>query len=822
MYLRSGDGPGPHFEDNLRAHLDDRGVECPPVGCVLKRPDIERLTAPQLAYYLYWRDRILDGEYIEADCGYIFLLLSEILVRDLNPSEVGRICDRFLMDRHMYHRELVSDFLFDYLIVHGLDPYSPTLRLLERERDIITCGALTNVLANPQSGVPPFILYELGYLADMFIDDDQAQRIALDLAKALTAVGDLFARRGTGILEEIGEGRRTHIRGVFFEYPTYHGERAYVLDNTDLDLSPDGRAGRFLAGLIRLCVRVREEMAGEKGTTVPGHITKDIRNAVKAAITGRSKVDVSSETVPDLIFRKLSDHVAREDVLKVPMFGGSNCTVSGSLRDDVHRYAGMAPSGPHMDYVPSRLSTPEYSKLKDGRLEYYLQWREGVRHGEYGRTDEGYIWLLMTELLNTGVPQESMDMMMKVREVYDPYHCDRGLGQGILMRALVNGLDIPSTDLDDRNPLCIGKVLAQIDKGGTAEITLGSFDWISYRIARKPVAGFDRACARAMNVILRDIAERRAMLDHRDGSTTFGFYLRNRIALKNDTPFRFYGFPGKDRSMTMHLQTAEERYLCEDLRGLMADCADLMQAMRAGRTCKIKHRSFGRVNVEAILVGAIRNEIRMSTRGVDGMWVEVRRTVELDREAVDNAERDLEQVTDMMRVEDPGDGSDASVEEEREVVHMDGDGQWARFSVLLTDDEMAYLRSMFDGGSRADVRLDDSINAKAMDTIGDTVVEGGCIVADYRSEIEGCVADSPVPMPSPDPISDSFLKSLTEDELGYLRTIASGRPIRGRRPVRRIESINAKSEAAIGRHVISDGTMDEQILEIIIRMKGVE
>ncbi len=228
------------------------------------------------------------------------------------------------------------------------------------------------------------------------------------------------------------------------------------------------------------------------------------------------------------------------------------------------------------------------------------------------------------------------------------------------------------------------------------------------------------------------------------------------------------------------------------------------------------------MNVEAILVGAIRNEIRMSTRGVDGMWVEVRRTVELDREAVDNAERDLEQVTDMMRVEDPGDGSDASVEEEREVVHMDGDGQWARFSVLLTDDEMAYLRSMFDGGSRADVRLDDSINAKAMDTIGDTVVEGGCIVADYRSEIEGCVADSPVPMPSPDPISDSFLKSLTEDELGYLRTIASGRPIRGRRPVRRIESINAKSEAAIGRHVISDGTMDEQILEIIIRMKGVE
>lgn len=815
MYLRSGDGPGPHFEDNLRAHLDDRGVECPPVGCVLKRPDIERLTAPQLAYYLYWRDRILDGEYIEADCGYIFLLLSEILIRDLDPSEVWRVCDRFLMDRRMCHRELVSDFLFDYQMVHGLDPYSPTLRLLERERDIITCGALTNVLANPQSGVPPFILYELGYLADMFIDDEQAQRIASDLAKALTAVGGLFARRGTGILEEIGEGRRTHIRGVFFEYPTYHGERAYVLDNTDLDLSLDGRAGRFLAGLIRLCVRVREEMAGEKGTTVPGHITKDMRNAVKAAITGRSKVDVPSETVPDLIFRKLSDHVAREDVLKVPMFGGSNCTVSGSLRDDVHRYAGMAPSGPHMDYIPSRLFTPEYSKLKGGRLEYYLQWREGVRHGEYGRTDEGYIWLLMTELLNTGVPQESMDMMMRIREVYDPYHCDRGLGQGILMRALVNGLDIPSTDLDDRNPLCIGKVLSQIDRGGTAEITPRSFDWIAYRIARKPVAGFDRACARVMNVVLRDIAERRAVLDHRDGSTTFGFYLRNRMALKNDTPFRFYGFPGKDRSMTMYLQTAEERYLCEDLRGLMADCADLMQAMRAGRTCKIKHTSFGRVNVEAILVGAIRNEIRASARSMDERWVEARRTVELDREAVDSAERDLKKVTDMMKVDDPGDEPAVSVVEEQEVEHTGDGDQWARFSVLLTDDERVYLRSMLDGGSRADVRLDDSINAKAMDMMGDTVVEGGCIVGDYRSEIEGCVVEPHVPTPSPDSVADTFLGSLTGGELEYLRALASGRPIRGRRPVRRIESINRKASEHLGREAITDSGIDGDVAEMM-------
>lgn len=813
MYLRSGDGPGPHFEDNLRAHLNDRGVECPPIECVLKRPDIGRLTAPQLAYYLYWRDRILDGEYIEADPGYIFLLFSEILVRDLDPSEVERICNMFLMDRHMCHHELVSDFLFDYHIVHGLDPCSPTLRMLERERDIITCGALTNILANPGSGIPPFILYELGYLADMFVNSDMAQRIAPDLAKALAAVGDLFAKRGTGILEEIGEGRRTHVRVVFAEYPTYHGEGAYVLDNTDLDLSPDGRAGRFLGGLIRLTVRVREEMAGEKGTTVPGHITKDIRDAVKAAIIGKSDVGASSETVPDLVFEKVSEHMARADVLRAPTAGASISAVSGSLRDDVHKYAGMAPSGPHMDYVPSRLLTPEYSKLKDGRLEYYLQWREGIRHGEYGRADEGYIWLLMTELLNTGVPQESMDMMMRIREVYDPYHCDSGLGRGILMRALVNGLDIPSTDLDDRNPLCIGKVLAQIDKGGTAEVTLRSFDWIAYRISRKPVAGFDRACARAMNVILRNIAERRAMLNHRDKSTTFGFYLLDRISLKNDTPFRFYGFPGKDRSMTMYLQTADDRYLCEDLRRLMADCAELMQAMRAGRTCKIKQTSFGGVNVEAIMVGAIRNEIRASVKSLDGKWTEVRRTVELDRDAVDNAERDLEQVTDMMRVDDPGEGPATPAEEGREVVHMGDGDQWARFSMLLRDDEKVYLRSILDGVPHADVRLDDSINAKSMDTVGDTVVEGGCIVEDYRSEVSACVADRPVPTPSPNP--DRFLDSLTGCELEYLHALASGRPIRGRRPVKRIESINRKASEYLGREVITDSGIDGDVAEMM-------
>ena len=85
------------------------------------------------------------------------------------------------------------------------------------------------------------------------------------------------------------------------------------------------------------------------------------------------------------------------------------------------------------------------------------------------------------------------------------------------------------------------------------------------------------------------------------------------------------------------------------------------------------------------------------------------------------------------------DFEDAPVEETPEMVEPDGptsEDPWSAFVSSLTDDEKGHLSSIIRGSPKADVRMDDSINAKAMNSIGDTVMEVGSVIEDYRSELE--------------------------------------------------------------------------------------
>ena len=84
------------------------------------------------------------------------------------------------------------------------------------------------------------------------------------------------------------------------------------------------------------------------------------------------------------------------------------------------------------------------------------------------------------------------------------------------------------------------------------------------------------------------------------------------------------------------------------------------------------------------------------------------------------------------------DFEDTPVEETPEMVEPDGptsEDPWSAFVSSLTDDEKGHLSSILHGSPKADVRLDDSINAKAMDTIGDTVIEEDSLVEDYMEDL---------------------------------------------------------------------------------------
>ncbi|MBQ8373182.1 MAG: TerB N-terminal domain-containing protein, partial [Candidatus Methanomethylophilaceae archaeon] len=69
--------------------------------------------------------------------------------------------------------------------------------------------------------------------------------------------------------------------------------------------------------------------------------------------------------------------------------------------------------GEPCDYIPSDCSTPDYRILNREQRDYYLYWRAELRKGNCLRTDDGYVWLLLCELINSDhtVYDEAMEMM---------------------------------------------------------------------------------------------------------------------------------------------------------------------------------------------------------------------------------------------------------------------------------------------------------------------------------------------------------------------------------------------------------------------------
>ncbi|MCQ2079966.1 MAG: hypothetical protein MJZ38_07940, partial [archaeon] len=119
--------------------------------------------------------------------------------------------------------------------------------------------------------------------------------------------------------------------------------------------------------------------------------------------------------------------------------------------------------------------------------------------------------------------------------------------------------------------------------------------------------------------------------------------------------------------------------------------------------------------------------------------------LELDEKAVSTAVSDLEEVTRLMKV----DGIDEEPEEEGEQIKEEPapaqSNPWSEFFASLGENERTYLATCMKGRNTTSllkqigttkVRMEDGINSRALDTVGDTVVEDGTIVEDYLDEME--------------------------------------------------------------------------------------
>ena len=122
-----------------------KGKEAPHVGFFSYMPQYGQMTKAQLAYYLWWRENIIQhGVYLPADYSYILLNMYELInLPDDNPIKVRDALCRLWV---AYHKDVprldryFSEWICDFCLLHGLP--APVEQLAPIRDDVLAVATL--------------------------------------------------------------------------------------------------------------------------------------------------------------------------------------------------------------------------------------------------------------------------------------------------------------------------------------------------------------------------------------------------------------------------------------------------------------------------------------------------------------------------------------------------------------------------------------------------------------------------------------------------------------------------------------------------------
>lgn len=114
------------FRLDAEHYYEKEGKEAPHVPFFSFTPQFSQLSPEQLAFYLYFRRRIREGDPIKADYSYVLLLIFEIInLPHLLPPEKGvaLLCLIWKSYRSLYPKldRHLSEWVCDYCLIHRLD-----------------------------------------------------------------------------------------------------------------------------------------------------------------------------------------------------------------------------------------------------------------------------------------------------------------------------------------------------------------------------------------------------------------------------------------------------------------------------------------------------------------------------------------------------------------------------------------------------------------------------------------------------------------------------------------------------------------------------
>lgn len=751
------------FLSRMRELADSDGHPAEYVPSIAGRPDYDSLSEEQLQYYLHWRSGIRRGEPLRGDHGYIWLMLNELCNTDVPMDVMRRMVDAMRRGSGSEDRVL-DEFMCDWCVVHNE-------RFITVPRGILATACVQDLLSHPVRDLDVramrSVLSEFDY-DDM---DDVDDGVAEDIIEAIMELdASLYSETGAGLMDNF-PGRRTEVHhNVFCDLPHYRGNREYrVLCVDDLGECHGG-------DLAALICQMACDIADDGTSDVPERILAEASGRAHPGIEGRMrtvKVPRNDTTTPFCIMH--------EKCLYAPFVGYYNDLEF----PEWDRRCSPVP------YVPCELSLDD---IRFPRQEtYYIYWRGLFMDGVYAETDAVYVSSLIADIILSRDVGEVMDLLLRIETAYG--QDDPMIRDGIVFFARCKGIPLPGylgVEPGDFH----GNVLDEISHGHHASFSAkGLYEMMGGEVDMSLIGPVQT------EVVGRCLERISELCDHK----VRGFREALGISVARST---YYGPPNMRINGSLYCVDITVRQLPKSTFR-----KDVIGCVRYSRWKETGERIKGMPRIPRI--GCLGKEDIDSI--VESVLCTMRpREIVLDTVAVESAERDLEHVTDMMKIDD---GSDP-VPPATDVPEGRGPctDPWGVLSASLTRSERDYLAEIIGGASGDDLRIDDSINAKAMDSLNDVIIECGALVGDYEDDVRRIMAGGS-PM---DGAVREFLASLSEDESDYVIGLSSGVRPKGRRPVKRIGSINAKAEATIGHHVISDGTMDGQVSGIIIRMKECE
>ncbi|MCQ2078625.1 MAG: TerB N-terminal domain-containing protein [archaeon] len=700
------------LERELPQYARREAEKCRSVGITLKYPVYSDLTADQLDFYTYWKGTVGTKDFKKTADGYVWLLVSELVNltdKDTASERLNLLCTSVNKDGSPIYPELLKTAV-EFSMLNGtpLPPYADWMAAAEG------CGFLSRALKTPVSDIPPEALRE--YVPDIMFKARGEMPMARVIGTVLREYDEILKRDGSGLRERFLRIRKSCFL-PFKEY-AYYGRKIPL---ETLERVPDrdmmsslanllaelyvGKPGRqyevpFRDELVTIFARVMES----------GELTESVdpfskEHGVLSRRLGTTPTPKGPSRFYDPLTEESRNHMTVGDLLT---------------------YGNRRPEGPAL-FVPSGFDHPTFRDLGEKQIAYYLFWRDAFSKGIHLDTDNGYVNLYLTELINEERGLDAHRMMERLYEVYGKDNASL-IGTTLMDHALANNDEFPhyhvcmgrytvNTWIDGyirgTNQTPLEKDILGMMRGGSMNaryvgdvIPLKPFSKALQRIFQQVISKKDPKLAFSAEVVSTS------------RSLYFGLdYLRG----KKERKVRYINYLGASKFSKLVDKCAE--YTITEL-----------DSLKLGRNEKRASFTFSGVNCASIIHEEMLVWWNLNNRPEPAR-------ICLDMQAVAEAEADLTEVTEMMRTE------------EEEVVETpvqtatsaEGSDPWEQLSATLSADEREYLRRCLstprEGKAYLKIlntttaRIDDAINTKSLDTVGDTVIEDGIPVEDYADEL---------------------------------------------------------------------------------------